>query len=391
MKTSKLIQFLLDIKNRMDLSLKLMIKNKMTMFVLALAILSTCFLLQVLNMGASKKSNIPIGIVNLDLVEETKIDSKKALKIETEGSKELIEGLATIEALALHINTFDVLYKELIEGKIYCLFVIEEGYEEKIMEGDVKNLLTVYQGAEGKTANLVKDIVAGEMMFRICLTKSGNLYDNLRKGETEKFSRQEFEDYAYLLKDSDIFDFKFDTQYVNAEQDDFTADKLNNQLLYRQMIGAIFAMLLSFVILFAATYLPLEQAQGISIRVKLSRMNVVASMLGNLVSICIIVFPLSLIFSGLLCYYAGSFKIFASVMIVTYGYIVLMSILFLLLGKLTKSIFAFQFIGAFVILLFGAGGLCSIVDDIMLISSNLFQFIPNSWFIEEIADILLLA
>jgi len=400
LKTSKIMRFLLDIRNRMSLSIKLMVSNKMTLLVFALAMISTCFLLLILNEGAEGKSNIPIGIVNLDIMDQTdeskhsKVDSldskeSKLSKEETRYSRELLEGLAKVEAISVRVGTFDELYLELMEGKIFGLFVINQGYEEGLLKGDFKNLITVYQGAESKTAKLLKDIVAGEMMYRVCLTRGITLYDGLRPGESRKFTSEEYEAYANTLKDSEQFDFKFDTNYVNTKEDKLSLDALNNQLLYRQMIGAIFALLLSFVILFAGTYLPLERGHGMNLRCKLSSMNIYASMLGNLGAILCLVTLLCLTFSGILSFYVGELSIFLPVLKVCYEYTIMIGVFVLLLGRIANNIFAYQFIGATFILLLGAGGMCSIVDEIMQTTSNLFRFLPNSWFIHEIADIIL--
>ena len=373
--------FITDVKNRMLLSLKLMLSNKLTLSVFILSLISTFFLLQILNEGAEVNSNIPIGIVNEDILNETNTPSELSL--------ELIEGLGSVEALFLHTGTFDELYLKLLEGHIFALFVINEDYEINIEKSDFKNIITVYQGSESKVAKLLQDIVAGEMLYRICLSRGIRLYSNLREGDAKKFSDAEYKEYSDSIKDSEAFDFTFDTQFVNKNESNFTEEMLNNKLLYRQIIGAIFAMILSFVILFAGTYLPLEKAQGLSLRMKLSRMNQLASALGNLVAILLLTFILCITFCGLISFYVKDWSIFIPVLLASCGYVIIVTLIILLLGKCTKSIFVYQLLGAVLVLLLGAGGMLSIVNDMVQVSDQFVRILPNSWFIKTIADIII--
>lgn len=381
MKTSKSKFFLQDIRNRSILSLKLILKNKITIFILAISIISTFFILQQLNVGVQLKSNIPIGIINLDILNK---DGQ-----ESELSKEVVEGLSNIETISVQKNTFDSLYEQLIEGEIYSIFVINEGFEQRLKEGEFSRLITVYQGSESKTARLIKDIVAGELMYRICLTKGNKLYQSLEFRDKEKLSIEEYNSYADSIRNSNQFDFQFDMQFVNTKDANHMALGLDNQILYRQLIGAIFAMLLSFIILYATSYLTLENSRGLSKRVRLSDMNKIACFVGNLCSICLLVFVPCVVFSGILCYYIGTLDMFASIMKVSYCYTVILGILFILLGAVLKNIISFQLFGAFIILLFGLAGFYSMIGGGWQNFISLTHLSPNSWFIKKIADIIL--
>lgn len=381
METSKCKFFLQDIKNRTVLSFKLMIRNKITMLVLVLSIISTIVLLQQLNEGVKTKSSIPVGVVNLDI---DKINMKNS-----DLSQELITGLSKVDAISVHESTFDILYEQLVKGEVYSIFVLNDGFERKLRDGDFKELITVYQGSESKTARLLKDIIAGELMYQLCLTKGSNLYQNLEILEEHKFSVNEYSVYANALRNSSEFDFQFNMQFVNAADVNDKHEALNNQLLYRQLIGAIFAMLLSFVILYATTYLTIENGQGLGRRVKLAGMNKIAEFVGNLCSICLLVFILCVVFSGFLCYYIGTFDMFASIMKVSYCYTIILGILFILLGVVFKNIISFQLFGAFIILLFGLGGFYSIIGGVAQYFTHLARLSPNSWFIKKIVDIIL--
>lgn len=381
MKVSNIKNFLLDIKNRMVLSLKLMYSNRITVTVIAITLILTYFLLQILNSESKEKSSVPVGVVNMDILNE---NTKETSKL----SQDLVQALKKIESISVTSDTFDRLFEKLLAGEVYTIFVINENYEKNIRSGNFKELISVYQGSFSKVINLLKDIVAGEMMFEICLTKASNMYLNLKDTNVSKMTFEQFAAYAKEISSSSEFNFSFKTSYVNTEEG-IVLENLNNQLIYRQIIGAIFAMFLSFTILFAFTYLPIEKSQGMAVRSRITEMNPLAVMIANLCAVFILVSMLCLCFSGLLSFYLKDFNKFFPLLLTSYWYVFFMSILFYALGKITKSIFTYQFAGAFIVIVFGALGLYSIVDNITMMTADFYNFAPNSWFIRKIADIIL--
>lgn len=366
--------FLMDIFNRMMLSLKIILRSKITMLVLFLSTISMVLILYLLNLGAQQRSNFPIGIVNLD--------TTKSL------SGEFVEELKKEEALYVYEGDFEQLYQELLEGRIFSLYVIPEGFEHKIRTGKFKNLVTVYYGSESKTAALIKDIVAGDMMYSICLSRGARMYQGLFQGEASAGSREEYENYASLLRNSDQFDFSFDVEVLSKKEGNIEPGSLSNRILYHQMNAALFATLLSFVVLFAAAYLPVEKGSSTGKRLKLTLMNPVASYLGNLLAICIITSILCIFFVLLLCYYESNFTLFLPVMRLILVYLLIMGSGFLLLGSLTKNIFVYQLLGAFLTIGFGGVGMISVLGEVAAGIQTATFYVPNGWFVQKLAEIM---
>lgn len=383
MKTSRIFTFLRDIITRFQLSMKLLIRDKITVAVFLLACLCFFFICSTLNFSAQDRSRIPIGLANLDL---EKIDGQK---VATRVSQELVDAVMDSTSFRVVLGEVDELKKALTNGEINTIFVINRGYQERIMRGSTKQNITIYKSTENKLATLLSDIFAGEMLDEICLQKSWLKYRGLDFEGFEQLSADEYREYVLRMMDEDEFEFTFDVELVSTMSSDANYDKLSNTLLYRQIIAGIFAMLLSFVVLFSFTYVCMEKEQGISRRKRLSLNNRVAEHLGTVMTVLLLAGLLCIIFVSCICYYAKADYAFWPLLRLSLTYALLMSLIFIVLVRLTKGVISYQMIGAVIILILGMLGFFTMIEG--LVFNNLINALentPNGWFIRRFVDII---
>ena len=239
MKNSKLFWFFYDFFLQMQLRLRLFVRNRMICAVIFLAAISFFLLIRDFNLQAQNRAAIPIGVVNEDQIDHTP----------TTASTQLLHGLSESSSLLVYEGTQNELEELLYDGYINCIFVIKQGYEKRLLAGETKELITVYEGQDDSLAMIISDIVAGEMMYQICLARGIQIYQNIPPGENGKHSYKEYQQYAKQLLESEKFDYSFSIIYVDTGQIVQEKKELNNSLLYRQILAGIAAMFYSFVIL----------------------------------------------------------------------------------------------------------------------------------------------
>ena len=85
MKTFSLVSYFKDIFAQIKLSLKLLVRDRITMFVFFFSCFCFFFICSTLNFSAEDQSKLPIGLANLDCVEE------EGISLATDGSKQLVD------------------------------------------------------------------------------------------------------------------------------------------------------------------------------------------------------------------------------------------------------------------------------------------------------------
>lgn len=382
MKISKIVSFIHDIGTKMKVSLKLIMKDKITVFVFLASCVCFFFLCATLNFSAEDQSRIPIGLANLDMID----DSQEATMM----SQVLYDKVKLSPSFRVVAGTVDQLTRALENGEINCVFIIKNGYQERLRTGFTKGLIQIYKSKGNKNAAMLADIFAGEMIDEICLQKSYLAYKKLDFTGFEELTRSEYEQYVEQMKTEDDFKFSFEVELFDPDIVEVDYNKLDNAVLYREIIAGIFAMLLSFVILFSYTYVCMEKEQGILRRERITLQNRLANMLGILLSVLLTTFLLCLIFVACVCYYTKSQSAFGPLLNLSLGYALIMSIVFFFLARVTKGILSYQMIGAITILILGMLGFCTIVDGIAFKKLIiLLENTPNGWFIERFVDIIL--
>ncbi len=379
MKNSKLFWFFYDFFLQMQLRLRLFVRNRMICAVIFLAAISFFLLIRDFNIQAQNRAAIPIGVVNEDQIDY----------MPTKASIQLLHGLSESSSLFVYEGTQKELEELLYDGYINCIFVIEQGYEKRLLSGETKELITVYEGQDDSLAMIISDIVAGEMMYQICLAKGIQIYQNIPPGEIGKHSYKEYQEYAKELLESEKFDYSFSITYVDTGQIVQEKKELNNSLLYRQILAGIAAMFYSFVILSVFYQIVKEKEQGLWIRRKLTKMQDMAQNLGDLCSAEVLLSGLSAIFSFCIAFYLDKMSIFFSLWLSSMFYNLVVGILFLLLARKIHQASLYQLIGISFVAVFGVAGFCTMIEEILIPKINLLHLIPNTWLIKRIGEQLL--
>ena len=220
-----------DIRVEFRLRFRLFFKDRATVAVLIISMLFFLFAMGQFNTGAEERASIPVGV---------------AAGEDTKEVRALIDRLCGLEAFYIVEGSLEELLEQLSNGYKQCVFEIREGYADKISKGRSRNLIAVYHPKGDEVSSILSDIVAGEMMYEICLAQGYKEYESLPEGEKEKYTRQEYEEYTASLIKNDSFDFAFQFRFVDTAGGE-REDGVKNSLLYRQAITAVAAMMLGLV------------------------------------------------------------------------------------------------------------------------------------------------
>ncbi len=365
--------------------MKAIFRDKLTCIIIVLSVLVFLFIVNQLSLNARERSSIPIGLLNSD---------------QSESANQLAGDIKEIPAFYVYEGTEKELKGLLYKEQIHAFFVIEEGYEKWIQTGKTDELITMYYLADNKTVKILSDIFAGEMLYKICLYKGYNLYHSLPEPENggtagsnrnKGYSENEYMDYAKSLTALSDFDFAFDISMINVENQG-TQTKLDNSVIYLQVIWGILGMLLSFMAMLMTAGIVLEKEAGMAGRIKISLLRPFFIDLSHLGAALTVQGFLAI----LLCIILGrklpdfTFRqggaLFLSMMLFS----LVMGLWFLFLGKFISRPGIYQLIGIFSILLFGLLGFLDLTAELMDIKLlNISKIIPNCWFIDEFTDIIL--
>lgn len=346
--------------------MKLIFQDKMTCIVMSFTLLLFLFIMNSLSLGAQEKSSIPIGLINLD---------------HSESAEQLAESVRHVPALFVYEGDKTSLMKLLNEEQINAIFVIKEGYEKSIQIGKSNKLITMYYLEDNKTAKIISDIIAGEMLFKISLYKGFNLYKALpfNKGKNDnpdseigvldpkRYKEQEYLNYAQKLLESSDYNFSFDINLVNVEKNEEVGEKLDNSIIYQQIIWVILGMLISFVAMFMVAGIVLDKEMGLDKRIRISLLRIRTVDYSHLIAILTVLS----IYSLLLCILVGSkLKDFTlrqggSLYLLVLLFSLCLGLWFILLGKVIHQVGRYQYIGSFSILLFGFIGFLYLVKGIV--------------------------
>ena len=226
-------------------------------------------------------------------------------------------------------------------------------------------------------------------MYQICLERTASRFGAILKDKSQTV-KESFYQYAKELRENDEFEFQFDITLADTTNGQEMFQNLDTSLLYRQVIAGLFAILLSFVIMFSYTYVCMEREQGIEKRVKLTMVARGTKELGTMLSVLILSLILSVVFVSCVCYYVNLPQAFGKLLLLSITFSFVISLLFLLITKIVRSFIAYQLLGAIMVLVLGASGFLSFIGMVLKADFlNVLKFTPNGWFIEKFVDIII--
>ncbi len=362
-----------DIVVEFWLRLRLFFKDRITVIVLVISLLFFLFAMGQFNAEAEKRASIPIGV---------------AAGEDTKEVRALIDRLRKLESLYIVEGSLEELLEQLSDGYIQCVFEIREGYADKISKGRSRSLIAVYHPKGDDASSILADIVAGEMMYEICLAQGYKEYESLPEKEKEKYTRQEYEEYtASLIKDEN-FDFAFQFRFVDTVGGE-REDGVKNSLLYRQAITAVAAMMLCAVPFVAMGSIYSEKACGIAARKRICAMGRFAVDAGDIAASFILSLGMSVVFAVCLCFGAGKEEKFFIILWTTLIFSIIMALTYYYLAKIMRGLFGFQIAGALLLLVMGCCGFCSLVEGVLIDRFPLWlRWIPNCVFLRSVTKLL---
>lgn len=360
-----------DIGNQLQLRFKLFWKDKMTVLVFLAACGFFLFCMADLNLEAEEKASIPIGVVDLD------------------GNNDLVERLERQPALSVITGDYEELEERMLGGYIRCILVISQEYSGKIQKGNVKSLISVYHEKGDNVASVITDIVAGEMMYDICLARAYEAYAGLPEEKMAmRYTREEYEAYTASLIGSDEFDFAIEFRYLDSKGKEKQRG-MDNSLLYRQAVAAVAAMLMTLVSFTAMAGVQLEKGQGIAARKKLLSMGRFSQAAGNLLAAGLLLGIVSAIFAGCVSMGTRRNEVFLSVFGITILFSLVMAFVYYLWARLAPGLLGYQAAGVVFLLLTGIAGFCSMAEGAVIRSfPAALRLIPNCVYLKWFVSIL---
>lgn len=332
-----------------------------------------------------QRSSIPIGVFDSDHTME---------------SKAFLERVKQNASIFVYEEDKDVLQKRLEEGSILAFFEINKGFEEKIKAGKTTSLMKMSFLKENPIAMLLSDILAGDIMYDICLGKSLALYKTL--GEQYALLKEhEYRNYVNHIKEKEEIQFGFHIEFMDKEQldkekqqdknkqQDEKEELLKNTLIYQQVIIGLIGIVLNFLILFLVECIVNHKKEALECRMKLigkSKAIIFIShsiVILSIVSIYNIIAGIFIRKMDIVINIHQVFFFFYSICFLA----VIQIILFVGIKIWTKTSVSYQLIGGIAVIGLGGLGFLSIFVKSFLFLSKI---IPNGWFIREITDILLM-
>ena len=138
--------------NRFVLRLKIALRDRTAGICYLVSAVVILALLMGLDSAGEERSAIPIGLAVHD-------DSSEAEKFVT--------GLKNTPAVYVTEGEVDELKERLLDGLINCIFVVDEGFGEKIRQGFPDEIITVISGEDDRMSVILSDITAASIMYDI--------------------------------------------------------------------------------------------------------------------------------------------------------------------------------------------------------------------------------
>lgn len=362
------------------LRFKAMFADKITCMIMLITVLIFLILINSLSFHAGDRSSIPVGILDLD---------------QSSSTKELIKNLQKVPSLYVYEGTEKELRALMQKNEIKAYFILNSGYEDRIRAGKTDELIAMNYLEGDESAKILSDIVAGEMLYKICQYKGFRRYASLKQqdgGNTfGRLTAEEYMDYTDLFLSMQEFDFAFDIKMIQISEPDRDKE-IPNSILYLEAVWGITAMLFSFLSMVMTAGMVFEKEQGIRQRTKIALLKPYTldfSHFGpafSVLSLLAVLICLSLSRQIPDFIPAQAVRIF----LVTELFAVVMVLWFGLLAKLAGTTGKYQTIGIASVLIFGFFGFVPLIEGFLGKNIlNISKFMPNCWFIKEFTDIIL--
>lgn len=224
-----MVQWLRDMAAVAGLCGKLLLHRRYFRILLLVLALGFTLLLGGLTEVSEEQSSIPVAIV-----------------VEEDGDAEqFAERVLALPALRGQRMGREEALEALREGSVQVVFLVEEGFGEKLRQGWKRELVTACYREGEESSRILSDMAAGELLEDLCLSRSFQKYQE----EGGQAGWEEFVGQAVRWKELGEGEFLFDYEYWGGAAGG--AGKPENKLIYLQVILgmlAVFLMLLTFLL-----------------------------------------------------------------------------------------------------------------------------------------------
>lgn len=370
--------------------LKLVLSNKLNIFVMLLSFALLLLLINSLSFGAKERSNIPIGILDLD---------------QSVTSKDLVQQVKKVPAFYVYEETEKVLNQLLLNEEVSGIFIIKSGFEDSIKSGITTEVVVMKYLEGNPSAKVLSDIFAGQMLYPISLAKGLKEYEALKKQSMRNDSKknvnndtqynwltgQEYVDCINELSKASDFDFAFDINMVNVMSKNSSISQLDNSVIYYQVIVGILGMIISFVAMFISAGVVEEKEQGLDKKVKITLIKPIYLELSYILALvtilCVFSFGITFILGNFIANFSLQKRIVMFIFLFLYS--IVMGMWFIILGKISKRVSSYQLLGTLSILFFGFLSFLSMLEG--LLHSRILsitKIIPNRWLMVGVTDMV---
>lgn len=341
--------------NRFALRIKLCLKDVTACICYVVSAVVLVCLLMGLDSAGEERSAVPVGLVCYDSGTE---------------AASLVEAVTTNPALYVYQKDRSELEDMLLEGYVNSIIVINEEYSLNVRNGMTDGLIEIISGEDDKISVVVGDIIAGSMLYDICMNKGYKMYLK-QEGNLGK-SREEYKKYVLATSELPDFTFGFELEYRDANNGLLEEKSVTNGMLYRQMIAGMLAMLLSLVSFAACNGICSEYESGS--RRRLKNLPIGSFVLNGFDFLGVFVYTLPLGLSA--GYLLGGIKGMA----VCSVYLLFICFVCIVLSNLCKKTDAYQLVGAVLIVALGVCGFIS-VFSVFVGGGEYLRYTPNAVFI----------
>ena len=341
--------------SRFILRLKICLKDRTAgiCYVIS-AVVMFCLLLG-LSSASEERSAVPIGLYVADESEEATL---------------LVEQMRKTPSIYIYEKSLEELKELLLDGYIDSIYVIEEGYGARVRSTDIDGLVTVISGKDDQTSVMISDIIAGDMMYEICLNKSYRLYaDTL---PTNALDKEEYSSYIRELYDSNEFAFNFAVVYKDPKVKKIEERQVTNGMIYKQMIAGMLAMLLCLMAFVSCNCFCIEYEKGVAYRLKELPGSRIPKEIMDFFGVFMYTLPLSIA--------AGFLFSDISAVLVSVVYLMIMCALCTFISKTAKKTESYQLVGAVLVIGLGILGFVSVFAGIIG-GPDFLKYTPNAIYI----------
>lgn len=354
--------------NGFTLRLKLLLHDKTAGICYVAALIVMLAVLTNLSIHAEERSSIPIGLVCEDVSEE---------------AESVCASIRASESVYVYQDTLDNLSKLMTDGYVNCIFVIKEGFGERLRAGDPRELITVYAPLDDKISSLICDIVAGCMMETVVNNKTFRQYMRL---DTEKLvdddsysplNRDELFERIRTMRTDDMFVYGFDTNFVDLDSEGEKVS-VTNGMVYRQAIAGMIAMLMSLICFCACNGIAADREKNITLRRSILPKGVSSVFAGEMAALYVYSLPICII---TVLFLNGNTDLSGCIrlLLLNLVYLLICIVFFSLLAGSIGSIAIYQIVGSIVLIVCGVCGFIYVFSGFL--GTEMFDLLPNSIYI----------